>query len=82
MGYYVMLYCSSYYLNNRISPRTIEKYSVWVANYNVECPSFLGEYGMWQYGIGSSPGIEGDVDVDYCYRDYEEIIKRCHRNGF
>lgn len=82
MGYYVMLYCSSYYLNNRIAPSTIQKYSVWVANYNVACPSFTGEYGMWQYGIGSSPGIEGDVDVDYCYKDYEEIIKRAHRNGY
>ncbi|MBR5363238.1 MAG: glycoside hydrolase family 25 protein [Oscillospiraceae bacterium] len=82
MGYYVMLYCSSYYLNNRISPRTIAKYSVWVAHYNVACPTFYGEFGMWQYGIGTCPGIDADVDVDYCYRDYEEIIKRVHRNGF
>ena len=82
MGYYVVLYCSSYYLNNCIAQSTLDKYSIWVANYNVDCPSFLGEYGMWQYGIGTCPGIDADVDVDYCYKDYEEIIKRVHRNGF
>ncbi len=82
MGYYAMLYCSSYYLNNRIPWQTISKYTVWVANYNVEYPSYYGDYGIWQYGIGTSAGIEGDVDVNYCYKDYEKIIKGCHRNGF
>lgn len=82
MGYYAMLYCSSYYLNNRIPWQTISKYTVWVANYNVPYPSYYGDYGIWQYGIGSSAGIEGDVDVNYCYKDYEKIIKSCHRNGF
>ena len=82
MGYYSMLYCSSYYLNNRISKSTLAKYSIWVANYNVECPSFTGEYGMWQYGIGRSAGIDYDVDVNYCYKDYPSIIKTYHLNKF
>ncbi len=82
MGYYAMLYCSSYYLNNRILKSTLEKYSVWVANYNVPCPSFTGEYGMWQYGIGRSAGIDYDVDVNYCYKDYPSIIVKNHLNKF
>ncbi|MBR3043460.1 MAG: glycoside hydrolase family 25 protein [Oscillospiraceae bacterium] len=82
MGYYVMLYCSSYYLNNRIAKSTINKYSVWVANYNVDCPSFTGEYGIWQYGIGRSAGIDYDVDVNYCYKDYPSIIIPNHLNHF
>lgn len=82
MGYYVVVYCSSYYLNNRIPKWITSRYGVWVAHYNVEYPTYEGDYGMWQYGIGTSAGIVGDVDVNYCYKDYEKIIKGCHRNGF
>lgn len=82
MGYYVIVYCSSYYLNNRIPKEITSRYGVWVANYNVPYPAYTGDYGMWQYGLGTCPGIEGDVDVNYCYKDYEKIIKECHRNGF
>lgn len=81
-GYYVMVYCSSYYLNNKIPRSITQRYDVWVAHYNVAQPTYTGSYGIWQYGIGSCPGIEGDVDVDYGYRDYTSVIKEKHLNGY
>ena len=81
-GYYTVLYCSSFYLNNCIPRWVWERYDVWCAHYNVSRPTFVGKYGIWQYGLGKCDGINGDVDVDYCYRDYPAIIREKHLNGY
>lgn len=82
-GYYAQIYCSSFYLNNVVNDYAKSRYDVWCAHYNVSRPTFTGKYGMWQYShTGRVKGIKGDVDLDYCYRDYPEIIKRYHFNGF
>lgn len=81
-GYFVQIYCSSYYLNNRIAKYLTESFDVWVAHYDVEQPTYTGKYGIWQYGLGTCDGIQGDVDVDHCYRDYPTIIKEKHCNGY
>ncbi len=81
-GYYTVLYCSSFYLNNCIPRWVWERYDVWCAHYNVSRPTFVGQYGIWQYGLGKCDGINGDVDVDYCYRDYPKLIREKHLNGY
>ncbi len=81
-GYYTVLYCSSFYLNNCIPRWVWERYDVWCAHYNVSRPTFVGQYGIWQYGLGKCNGINGDVDVDYCYRDYPTVIREKHLNGY
>jgi GH25 family lysozyme M1 (1,4-beta-N-acetylmuramidase) len=81
-GYFVQIYCSSYYLNNRISKYLTTAFDVWVAHYNVEAPAYTGPYGIWQYGLDTRSGVCGDVDVDHCYRDYPALIKEKHTNGY
>ncbi len=82
MGYYATLYCSSFYLNHTVSQAVRQRYDVWVAHYNVAKPTYEGSYGMWQYGIEEGKaGVNGAVDMNYCYRDYPEIMRYAERNG-
>lgn len=47
----------------------LTQYNLWVARYGME-PAYVKNYVMWQYtGSGSVPGIETDVDLNYCYYD-------------
>ncbi len=51
----------------------VDGYIRWVAQYNTEC-TYEGEYLMWQYTPkGSIPGIDGDVDISYCYIEIEDF---------
>lgn len=82
-GYYVSVYCSSYFLNNTINQEVKNRFDVWVAHYRVSKPSYRGKYGIWQYGAQSGfNGVSGDVDVDYAYYDYPTIIRKAGLNGF
>ncbi len=83
MGYYTTLYCSSYYLNNKVGAGVRSRFDVWVAHYNVSKPSYTGSYGMWQYGTATGiNGISGAVDMNYCYKNYPGIIMKASLNGF
>ncbi len=53
------------------------EYGKWssATNYNM--------YGMWQYTkYGRIAGISGDVDLNFCYKDYPSIMKKYGYNGF
>lgn len=81
-GYYVGLYMSKSHLMTYVSEDVRNRYSVWVAQYYYEC-TYSGTYGMWQYSDnGRVRGINGAVDMDKCYVDYEKIIKEKGLNGF
>ena len=44
---------------------------------------YAGSYGLWQYSwTGCIPGISGDVDLDYAYKDYPTMIQNAGLNGF
>jgi len=82
-GYYVSLYSYASFLNSSVYKSTLEKYDVWVAHYNVDKPSYNGNYGMWQYtSSGSVAGIAGNVDLDYSYKNYPYLMSKYHLNGF
>ena len=67
----------------RYAPDRIGRYDAWVAHVNAAKPSYSGAYGIWQHSWkGSIPGISGDVDLDYAYRDYPTIIRRAGLNGW
>ena len=80
-GYFVGLYCSTYYLTNYITDSIRNRYAVWVAQYNDSC-TYSGNYGIWQSGVGTIYGIDGDCDIDRGYIDYPTIIKQAGLNGF
>ena len=42
-----------------------------------------GAYGIWQHSEkGKVAGINGNVDLDICYKDFPTTIKRKGLNGF
>ena len=47
----------------------------WIAQWADAC-TYDGDYGIWQYtSKGSVDGISGNVDMDYAFYDYSELIK-------
>ena len=83
-GYYPMLYTSPSMMYSYLKADKLTKYETWVAQYNKSC-TYKYNYGMWQYdvaghptwdihGIGSVPGVNGQCDCNYAYKDYAKII--------
>lgn len=81
-GYWVGLYGSYSSLLDYTSEEVRNRYAIWLAHWNVQKSPYTGQYGMWQYKVGKADGIEGDVDLDYCYEDYPSMIKAAGLNGF
>ena len=81
-GYFTGLYISRSPLQNYISSSVAKKYALWIAEYNSKC-NYEGDYGMWQHTSNYRiNGIQGNVDHNYCYVNYPEIIKSVGLNGF
>ncbi|MDD6270108.1 MAG: glycoside hydrolase family 25 protein [Oscillospiraceae bacterium] len=82
-GYYVSLCSYVNFLNTRIEPEIFESFDTWIAHYNVQVPLFSRNYGIWQYSCtGRIPGIETDVDLNYAYYNYPNIMIKNNLNGF
>ena len=81
-GYYAMFYCNAHWLNNYlIKDELIQKYDLWLAQWNVDKPSC--SCGIWQKSDrGSIDGINGNVDLNVAYKDYANIMKTKGLNGF
>lgn len=75
-NYRPMLYASANYYQTRmdINYRTLGKYDRWVAAYR----SYMGYEGtMWQYTSQKQvPGVVGNTDANYSYRNYPAIIEK------
>lgn len=82
-GYFVGIYASDVSgFCDRLDLNRLSAYSKWVARYGSK-PQYVSSYDMWQYNsTGRVSGIIGDVDMDYCYKDFPEIIKAAGLNGF
>lgn len=64
-GYYPMVYASKNWFLNRMGPIGYDK---WVAQYGEVCD--IEEAAFWQASSkGRLPGIGGNVDIDYQYKD-------------
>ena len=75
-GYYPGVYSYRNFLENHLNMRALQSYETWVAEVDVTKPTYSGKFGMWQYTWnGSIPGIVGNVDLNYCYKDYPGILK-------
>lgn len=82
-GYYVCLYSYASFLENRVPTAVRSKYDIWVANFDVQKPSYSGAYGIWQYtSTARVPGVTGNCDCNYAYKDYPAIIKAKGLNGY
>lgn len=62
-GYFTGLYTSTSWLDSVIDSDIKSNYTLWVADWRGYC-GYDGEYGMWQYGAGYVPGINGMTDLN------------------
>lgn len=81
-GYWVGVYGSYSSLTNLTAEDIRKRYSVWLAHWDVQKSPYIGDYGVWQYGIGKANGVTGDCDMDYGYVDYPALIKAKGLNGY
>ena len=84
-GYYVSIYSFAKFFNDYVDMSKIQNYDIWIACWGDEerLNSFYdGPYGMWQYSAtGSVNGINGEVDLDYAYKDYAARIRKSGLNN-
>ena len=82
-GYYAAIYTFKSALENNISAAIKNRYDIFLSHVGVQQTDYAGSYGLWQYSwTGCIPGISGDVDLDYAYKDYPTMIKNAGLNGF
>lgn len=69
-GYTPMIYQNTGTATHKLDLPRIKDYDFWLAEYN-DKPSYYYEFKIWQYSnTGRIPGIEGDVDLNICFRPY------------
>jgi GH25 family lysozyme M1 (1,4-beta-N-acetylmuramidase) len=73
-GYYAMNYMNKDYYNHVFNDYIKTTFDNWIAVWGVG--EAFTTPNLWQYSsTGKVNGINGNVDMNYCYRDYPELIK-------
>lgn len=73
-GYWCGMYANTSWWNNKLTDSRFDRWVRWVAQYASNC-TYGGSYDMWQYASdGRINGVNGNVDVNYCYVDYPSKI--------
>jgi len=81
-GYFVGLYGSASSLTTHTADDIKSRYTIWLAHW-VDKTNYSGAYGIWQHSEkGKVDGINGNVDLDICYKDFPTIIKGKGLNGY
>lgn len=82
-GYFAGVYSFDSFFSSNLSRAIQDKYSCWVARVENKPPINCIVFGMHQYSWKAAiPGINGDVDVSYCYKDFPTVIKNAGLNGY
>ncbi|MBR6967626.1 MAG: glycoside hydrolase family 25 protein [Ruminococcus sp.] len=69
-GYTPMIYQNTGTAMHKLDLPRVKDYDFWLAEYS-DSPSYYYEFRIWQYSnTGRIPGIEGDVDLNICFRPY------------
>jgi len=81
-GYFVGVYTYTNFAQYIDYEALAKKYTMWLAdyreNYNRTLPRDIHQYTS----RGAVPGIQGNVDMNNCTRDFPEIIKGAGLNGW
>jgi len=82
-GYYVGFYASTSWLLNKMDVTALsKKYTLWKADYRLAYDKTI-PCDMHQFtSEGSIAGINGNVDLNRCYKNFVSIIKSKGLNGF
>jgi len=72
-GYIPMLYCNENWIKNYIDRSRLDGIEMWIAAYcNVYNTNISRD--IWQScSTGRVDGIDGDVDIDFAYKDYSKL---------
>lgn len=82
-GYFAGVYSFDSFFGSNLNAEAQKKYSCWVARVENVKPTYCKAYGMHQYTWkGIVNGINGDVDISYCYCDFPAVIKKAGLNGY
>ena len=74
-GYWCGVYASLSWWNNHL--KGLDRFTKWVAQWSSRCTYAGSHLDMWQYSDkGTVPGIKGNVDMNYCYRDFPAEITK------
>ena len=82
-GYFAGVYSFDSFFNSNLSTAIVQRFSAWAARVENIKPTSCKAYGMHQYSwLGKVDGCNGDVDMNYCYKDFPAIIKAKKLNGY
>lgn len=84
-GAWTGIYSYDTFFKDKLTADIPKRYTAWVARVENVFPKCVPEnnIGIWQYSWkGRVGGISGDVDMDYCYKDFPAMIKRSGLNKF
>lgn len=85
VGAWAGIYSYDTFFRDKLSADIPKRYTCWVARVENIFPKCVLEnnIGIWQYSWkGKVGGISGDVDMDFCYKDFPAMIKRSGLNKF
>lgn len=82
-GYFAGIYSFDSFFGSNLTPDVQARFSCWAARVENVKPLYCKSYAMHQYTWkGAVKGINGDVDISYCYCDFPSVIKKAGLNGY
>lgn len=70
-GYHPIVYTGANFYRKHITPAM--RYDIWIAQYADSCE--IPGHSIWQASYtGSVAGVAGNVDINYMYKDYHNLI--------
>ena len=82
LGYYVGVYSFQAFLQANLDKSVQNRYTIWVANITNR-PLGILPHDMWQYSWkGRVAGINADVDMNKCFKNFPQVIQSAKKNGY
>ncbi|MCI7766404.1 MAG: glycoside hydrolase family 25 protein [Oscillospiraceae bacterium] len=84
-GAWAGIYSYDTFFKDKLTADIPKRYTAWVARVENVFPKCVSpdDVGIWQYSWkGKVGGISGDVDMDRCYRNFPDLMKRSGKNIF
>ncbi len=84
-GAWAGIYSYDTFFKDKLSADKVKRYTAWVARVENIFPKCVpaADIGIWQNSWkGRINGIRGDVDLDYCYKDFPALMLKTGLNKF
>lgn len=82
-GYFAGVYSFDSFFGSNLEEHVRRRYAIWSARVENVPPKCAPEWGIHQYSWkGKVRGIDGDVDMNNCTKNYPAVIKAAGLNGY